>query len=335
LTLGRALTAAGLLAAAAACSSQETPSASFAPTADRAARAYADAGRCPAAVVYAAGRDAIQVYDANNLKGGRCGRITGLVAPQGLLVDSKRNLWVVDPVNRQINKFAPGTHAPVLTLRDTGGTPNAIALDEASGTAYVTEYKNDADATTLVQVYAGGSTTPTGSLHDPAARNGGFAAVDSQGNVYVTFMTQDNKAQVDRFAAGSSNPENLGLKLISAGAIATTKSGALAICDPAAYRCGVFELGSKNISHVFGHMGMGRAGVRPDKAPFIIPEAFALDRGERHAYVAGGSVTQWAYPGPANRPNHTPQAEIKLPGFDNPAGGIAVSPASRPGAAYY
>lgn len=314
---------------------QSSSTTSFAP-AGLPAQIRSDASGCLQSVVYVAGRDSIKIYDQTHFQSHPCGTISGLTAPQGLMVDTKGNLWFADPFGQKVYKFAPGAHAPALALSDPNGVPAAVAIDDASGTVYVTEYQNNVDASTLVEVYANGSTTPTGTLGDPDARNGGFGALDDHGNLYVSFMTQSNKAQVDRWIGGSGSPENLGLKLISAGSIVTTSSGALAMCDPADFRCGIFEPGSTKMSHVFGHMGFGRhGGVKPNKAPWIIPEALALDYTEHRAYVAGGSVTKWAFPGPGNRPNHLPLVEIKLPGRDNPAGGIAVSPASRPGIPYH
>jgi hypothetical protein len=144
-------------------------------------------------------------------------------------------------------------------------------------------------------------------------------------------MTQSNLAQVDRFAGGTGTGENLGLKLVSAGAIVTTKTGALAVCDPYAYRCGIFEPGSQKMSHVFGHMGRGNDAV-PNKPPILLPEALALDRRERRAYVSANTLSQWAYPGPVRSPNHLPLVEIKVP--HGGGEGIAVFPASRPGVPY-
>ena len=329
----RFLIAAATLAAVSACSAGT--SSSVDPTAANTASASVrfDSAGCPAAVVYVVSSQngSIEVYDPKNLAGGPCGKIGGLNSPQGLFADSHGNLWVADAVARQIYKFAPGTKAPVVTLTDANGMPSAVAVDEKSGTVYVTEYQHDNDPTTLVEVYANGSTTPTGSLGDPAARNGGYDAVDNQGNLYVTFMTQSNTAQVDRWIGGTGTPQNLGLKLVSDGGIVTTANGALAVCDPFAFRCGLFESGSTTMSHVFAHMGRAN-GLVPNKPPWLHPDAPALDRRERRAYVAATSLTSWTFPGPAKRPNRLPLDEIKVPG--DAGQGIAVVPASRPGNAY-
>lgn len=327
----RFLVAAAAVALTAACASNPS---SFGPVANtvQPSASRSDAAPCAKSVVYVATDDAtIKVYDAKNLGAGPCGSLHGFSEPEGLFADSKGNLWVADAGSRAIYEFAPAGKSPVQTLSDPNGVPTAVTVDERHGTVYAVEYSNDVAATTLVEVYAKGSTTPTGTLNDPDARNGGFAAVDNQGNLYVTFMTQSNTAQVDRWPGGSGTPQNLGLKLVSAGSIVTTASGALAVCDPFAYRCGVFEPGSQKMSHVFGHMGSGN-DIVPNKPPWLHPDAFALDGPEHHAYVASVSLSAWNYPGPANRPNHLPVEQIKVPG--GAGDGVAVSPASHPGNPY-
>jgi len=291
------------------------------------------AAECPASVVYivSSGNSSVEIYDRSQLAAGPCGNVIGLSSPQGLFVDSKGNLWVADAAAQQIFEFAPGTKAPVRRLSDPNGIPYDVVVDETSGTAYVTEYQNYADPSILVEVYAKGSSTPTGSLSDPNARNGAYDALDDHRDLYVTFMTQDNKAQVDRWMGGAGSPQNLGLELVSAGGIVTTASGSLAVCDPFGFRCGIFAPGSKTMSNVFGHMG-GGSNAGPDKPPLLHPDTLALDRRERLAYVAANTLSTWRFPGPTSRPNHRPLAEFQIPG--GAGQGLAVNPASRPGAPY-
>ncbi len=343
LTVRRLLAATLAVAIVPACSSLGSPSLGSVPSqavpgalgrsAYRSVALRYDAGTCPSSVVYVVSDydAAIKIYDRAALDAGPCGSVTGFSLPQGLFVDSKRGLWVADAAAQKIYRFVPGTRGPVVTLSDPNGTPYAVAVEPSSGTVYVTEYKNNNDPHTLVEVYANGSTTPTGSLSDPNGRNGGYAAVDNAGNLYVTFMTQANTGQVDRWIGGAGTPEDLGLKLVSAGGIVTTASGALAVCDTYHSRCGIYKRGSTKISHVFGHMGHGSGGIETDKPPWLFPEALALDRSEQRAYLTANTLSVWKFPGPKSRPNHLATEEIKVPdgGADK---GIAVSPASRPGA---
>jgi hypothetical protein len=322
-----------LAAVMSACSSNAPSVPSAARTASQAARADTEA--CPKSVLYvsSAQNGTVEIYDPTKLKGDPCGSITGLQAPQGLFVNSKGNLWVADSATQRVYVFAPGSPGAIKTLNDPDGQPASIAVDEKSNTVYVTEYVNNKDATNLVQVYENGSTIPTSARSDPSARNGGFAAVDDRGNLYVTLMTQSNTAQVDEWLGGSGVPKNLGLKLVSAGAIVTTKDGALAVCDPFAYRCGEFARGSKRMSHVFGHIGLGvPPGMKPDKRDWLHPDALAIDGAEDRAYVAAETLSGWNYPGPANRPNHKPFVEVRVPGLAGE--GVALYPASPPGRPY-
>jgi hypothetical protein len=342
LTIRRLLGAVLAVTVVPACSSSGISSPGSAPSqvvpgalgrsANRSVALRYDAGTCPSSVVYVVSNynTAVEIYDRAAFDAGPCGSVTGFSLPQGLFVDSKRGLWVADAVAQKIYRFVPGTSGPVATLSDPNGTPFAVAVEPSSGTVYVSEYQNNNNPHTLVEVYANGSTTPTGSLSDPNARNGGYAAVDSAGNLYVTFMTQANRGQVDRWIHGAGTPEDLGLKLISAGGIVTTASGALAVCDTYHSRCGIYAHGSTKISHVFGHMGHGNGGIQ-NKPPWLFPEALVLDRSEQRAYLTANSLSVWRFPGPKSRPNHLAVEEIKIPDGGADAG-IAVSPASRPGA---
>ena len=340
-SLARLVGAAGLVAGLAACTSTGSVFAPSQPQANAAAHRSGgtvriNAASCANEKVYAisAQTASVEIFDPRHLHGGACGSITGFTIPQGLFVDGSGNVWVADAGAQSVYEFAPGGSTPIRTLSDPNGVPSDVVVDAASGTVYVTEYQNNVSPTTLVEVYAKGSTGPTGSMSDPDARNGGFAALDNQGNLYVSFMTQTNKAQVDRWTGGKGTPENLGLHLIGAAALATTASGALAACDSFAYTCGIFELGSKRMTHPFGHMGFGRRhrNVQPDKAPWLMPQDFALDRDEHRAYVAAESLTKWTFPGPAHDRNRLPLVEIKVRGN---ADEIAVSPAAAPGAPYH
>jgi sugar lactone lactonase YvrE len=295
---------------------------------------HADAAHCPTSVVYVVtNRSSIAIYDSAHLQAGPCGTIDFPSAPQGVFVDSHANLWVADSAARAIYRFAPRSGSPAVTLSDPNGVPNAVAVDDASNTVYVSEYKNDTNPQTVVEVYENGSTTPTRTLSDPDGRNGGYVAVDRAGNVYATLMTQANTAQVDRWMGGTGSPQNLGLKLIGAGGIVTTATGALAVCDRYHARCGEFLPGSKSMSHVFAHMGTGiHIGPVPNKPPWLFPDALALDRAENRAYVVATTFSKWAYPGPDRRPNHLPLLELKVPG--DAGQGIAVNPPSKPGKPY-
>lgn len=292
------------------------------------------AARCPASVVYATSgeRRDVEIYDRSNLNAGPCGHVAGLSSPRGIFVDAQQHLWVADAALHAVFEFARGMRAPLRQLDDPSGEPKDVVADDASKTVYVIEYANGFDSSVLVEVYAPGSNVPTAALRDPDSAHGAYGALDSAGNLYVSFTTLENKGQVDRWNKGAGDPQSLQLSLVSPGGLATTADGSLAICDTFAYRCGVVAPGSHALSHVFGHMGLRQGGVVPNKPPWIMPDAVALDRSGRTAYVVSNSLTSWRYPGPVQRPNHLPVAQVKIPGGGD--GGVAVSPAARPGAPF-
>ncbi len=132
-----------------------------------------DARRCPSSVVYVVSSEnsAVEMYDWAQLRSGPCGSVTGFASAQGLFVDAKGHLWVTDSAAQQVFEFVTGTQGPILTLDDPSGTPYDVTVDASSGTVYVTDYQNSVNPNTLVEVYAKGSTTPTGTLSDPTGRN--------------------------------------------------------------------------------------------------------------------------------------------------------------------
>jgi hypothetical protein len=119
--------------------------------------------------------------------------------------------------------------------------------------------------------------------------------------------------------------------LVSDGGIVTTADGALAVCDPFDFRCGVFQRGATTMSHVFAHMGRRMRGPA-DKPPWLQPDTVALDRTEHLAYAAAETLSSWRYPGPTNRRNRLPLVEVRVPELAGQ--GIAVRPAAKPGSPY-
>ena len=154
--------------------------ASAMPNAERSAasRPKMDASGCGKSVVYATSySNSVYIYDQVHSAGTPCGQITGVTNPQGLFVDKARDLWVAIAGDcrtqfSSVLEFAPGGSAPIKTLTDSAGPATDVAVDNKSGTVYVTNFFNYTkgcisgnDGT--VQIYANGSTTPTGHAERP------------------------------------------------------------------------------------------------------------------------------------------------------------------------
>lgn len=285
---------------------------------------------CGKSVVYVTSyNNSVYIYDDTNNVQSPCGQITGLVNPQGIFVDKKGDLWVAVSGNcktqySSVLEFAPGNSTPIQTLQDPSGSATDVAVDNASGTVYVTNFFDYTRGCASgnnggVEVYANGSTSPTSSLSDPNLAYAFNDAIDNKGNLYVTFLDTSGGGRIDEWTAGSGSPTDLGITLQAPGGIQTTKSGALLVCDQAV-ACGDFEPGSTVMTNQFATQAPGSFGV-------------ALDKHEKRAWVenpnaSAGQLQEYKYPGP----DKAAKQSIAVSGGGY--AGVALSPAAHQGAPY-
>jgi hypothetical protein len=292
-----------------------------------------DASSCGSSLVYVTSySNSVYIFDQTHNAKTPCGEISGLTNPQGLFVDKHRNLWVAISGNcktqfSSVLEFAPGGSTPVKTLQDSAGSATDVAVDNASGTVYVTNFFNYTQGCAsgnngAVEVYADGSTTPTGTLTDPNMNYAFNDAVDNRGNLYVTYLSLNGptgSGRIDEWLAGSGSPADLGITLQAPGGIQTTAGGALLVCDQSV-ACGEFLPGSTTMTNLFATKHPGSFGV-------------ALDKRENRTWVENPGLSakqlqRYAYPGSAGRPMES----ITVPGGGY--AGVAVSPAAPPGKPY-
>jgi hypothetical protein len=295
--------------------------------------ARSDVSGCGTSVVYVTSyNNSVYIYDQTHNVKKTCGQITGVTNPQGLFVDKRRNLWVAISGDcktqfSSVLEFAPGNPTPIKTLQDPDGAATDVAVDNISGTVYVTNFfdytKGCASGNNgAVEVYANGSTTPTATLSDPHMTYAFNDAVDDKGNVYVTYLEVNGPSgagRIDEWLAGTGSPVDLGITLKAPGGIQTTASGALLVCDQSV-ACGDFAPGSTTMADLFATKNPGSFGV-------------ALDKREKHAWVenpalSAGQLQRYAYPGPDARATQS----ITVPGGGY--AGVALSPAAPQGHPY-
>jgi len=335
-SLGATLALPGLAGCSGGVAASLGPASVALPNEERAAtsiRPRMDASGCGKSVVYVTSyNNSVYIYDQKHSAGTPCGQITGVTNPQGLFVDNLRNLWVAVAGDcrtqfSSVLKFAPGGSVPIDTLTDPAGPATDVAVDNKSGTVYVTNFFGYTKGCVSgnngsVAVYANGSTTPTGTLSDPNMTYAFNDAVDDQGNLYVTYLKVSGPSgtgRIDEWHAGSGPPGDLGITLTAPGGIQTTKSGALLVCDQSV-ACGEFAPGSTSMTNLFATKSPGSFGV-------------ALDRRQMHAWVenpglSAGQLQEYKYPGPDKKPKQS--ITVSGGGY----AGVAVSPAATQGAPY-
>jgi len=290
-----------------------------------------EATRCSSSVVYVATQHypaSIYIYDqgVHGKHPQPCGQISNVKYPQGLFVDRRGNLWVAVEGDcktqfSSVLEFAPGGTTPIKRLADPDGVAWDVVVDDDSGTAYVTNVSNFTDKKTcagsangVVEVYAHGSTLPTGILTDSRINEAVTDALDDRGNLYVDYLSAASSAGILKWRHGEGTAKDLGVLLPGAGGVQTTATGALAVCDQT--ECGGLAPGSTKLSDRFGKASG--------------PYAIALDQAETDAWVQVpfGQTQRFKYPGPDRR-----ASESFLPPYGGDLG-IAVNPPAPPGKPY-
>jgi hypothetical protein len=326
---GCALLLLALLAGCAAANQPQLPAGQAA----RPLQTRLDPAGCGTSLVYVTSyNNSVYAYDQTHNAGTPCAQITGVTNPQGLFVDKHRNLWlaIAGDCKSQFSsvlEFAPGSTTPTKTRKDPAGSASDVAVDNASGTVYVTNFfdytkgcasgKNGA-----IEVYAGGSTTPTGTLTDPHMNYAFNDAVDDRGNLYVTYLELNGptgKGRIDEWLGGTGSPTDLGITLQAPGGIQTTSTGALLVCDQSV-ACGDFAQGTTTMANLFATQNPGAYGV-------------TLDKREKHAWAedpagTAGQLQRYKYPGPDSKALQ----RITVPGGGY--AGVAVSPPAPEGKPY-
>jgi len=173
------------------------------------------------------------VVDVLTMKGKQVGQIAnGLLGPEGLFVDKKGSLWVANESNVLV--YPRGGLSPSKTLTDSVGDPIDVTVCP-DGTAYVADlYDNSSSNHASIQVYAHGSTTPTGSLDYANDFRNPFLTCDAAGNVFVALLTADSVGDglVVEFPLGKEKgAKDLGIVLQSVGGIKPDNAGNLLVTD--------------------------------------------------------------------------------------------------------
>ena len=247
----------------------------------------------------------VYVYSLSGSVPTLCGKLQHeqeLNVPNGIFVDGQQNLWVTTVLGESILEFPRGSKTATFALKNQVGFPVSVAVDNRFGTVYVAT-----QGTPSIEVYPKGSSTPSEVWTDPRMDFPNFLAIDDQGNVYVTNSSADSN-RVLEFRRKTGKAIDLGLTVMYPTGIATTKSGALALCD-FFLGCGEVQRGSTTLVPYFSGLAY----------------EMALNADESLVFVDHNTIVQiWAWPGPQQGP-------LQTTGTYANSAGVAVSPADAEG----
>ncbi|HLY02938.1 MAG TPA: hypothetical protein VKR56_10665 [Candidatus Cybelea sp.] len=196
---------------------------------------------------------------------------TGATRPEGVWVDSKDTLYVVNASTGSggpsLSEYKRGASRPFRTIT-TGllGYPGAVAVGN-DGTVYVNTVSDSETAsnppsqggsTGAVVVYGPGEITPKATIDLPQAAEYGMAAggmaIDKQGNVYAANEGDADVVEVFEITPGSLQVTDLALTGPGGEAIAIDGSGNLytgGFAGSGGYFVAVYPPGARSPSRTF------------------------------------------------------------------------------------
>lgn len=151
---------------------------------------------------------------------------TDLVSPQGIVVDRSRNLWVANTNAFNVLGFARGATTPFATLSDPNYYPISVAVD-SNGTVYAANAESTTGPPGNVTFWKKGSSSPSGTLTYSNFEIVTSIGVDSNNNVYVSYIPTSGPPTMVEFAAGSQTGTPIAIQDANLGDMTFDKSANL------------------------------------------------------------------------------------------------------------
>ena len=159
--------------------------------------------------------------------------ISDVVGPQGMDADSHENLYVTSQGTSAVNVYAPGSYTASKVLNEGNQQAPASVAVCPNGTVYVSNtYANNGYQKGSIQIFAPGSTSPTGSIPDGNIYFSFFVSCDAAGNVWYDYLDNSFVTGVAEYAPATSTITQFGsLGIAFPGGIRAFAKGLLSIND--------------------------------------------------------------------------------------------------------
>ena len=162
--------------------------------------------------------------------------ISDVVGPQGMDTDRHENLYVTSQGTSSVNVYTPGSYTASKILNEGNQQAPASVAVCPDGTVYVSNtYANYGYQNGSIQIFAPGSTTPTGSIPDSNIYFSFFVACDAVGNVWYDYLDNNIVTGVAEYVPSTGTITQFGsLGIAFPGGIRAFGKGLLSINDQSA-----------------------------------------------------------------------------------------------------
>lgn len=174
--------------------------------------------------------NAVIIYREEGLHQKPIGKLTqDITFPNGLWVDTQRNLWVANtsPYGSTILRFPQGAIAPDLVLKDANWQAFYVWVN-TKGDVFVVNCPTSGNC--VVAVYPPGLQTPV-TIGDPNLSDITAVVEDTKGDLFDAGIAITGHAQIDERQAGGQGWKNTGIPLYSPGALGFDARGNLVLSD--------------------------------------------------------------------------------------------------------
>jgi len=193
----------------------------------------------------------VQEFEAKN-GGTVTATISDVVGPQGMDTDRHENLYVTSQGTSSVNVYTPGSYTASKILNEGNQQAPASVAVCPDGTVYVSNtYANYGYQNGSIQIFAPGSTSPTGSIPDSNIYFSFFVACDGAGNVWYDYLDNNIVTGVAKYVPSTGTITEFGsLGIAFPGGIRAFGKGLLSINDQSAsqFDGSVYVLDRNNIA---------------------------------------------------------------------------------------